>query len=62
STYALTNLTLPYALTLAEQGLREAVRSDRALAQGVNTYGGSCTYEPVCQAHGLEYTPIEKML
>jgi len=62
STYALTNLTLPFALTLAEQGLKEAVMSDPALAQGVNTYAGSCTYEPVCEAHDLEFMPLEKLL
>ena len=62
STYALTNLTLPFALTLAEQGLKESVMADPALAQGVNTYAGSCTYEPVCEALDLEYTPLEKLL
>jgi alanine dehydrogenase len=36
STYALTNVTLPYALTIAEKGLEEAVRSDPVLAGGVN--------------------------
>jgi alanine dehydrogenase len=62
STYALTNLTLPFALTLAERGLKEAVLADSALAQGVNTYAGSCTYEPVSEAHDLECIPVEKLL
>jgi alanine dehydrogenase len=62
STYALTNLTLPYALTLAERGLNEAVSSDPALAKGVNTHRGSCTYEPVCRAHGLEYEALDSLL
>jgi alanine dehydrogenase len=62
STYALTNLTLPYALTLAERGLNEAVASDPALGKGVNTHRGSCTYEPVCRAHGLEYEALDSLL
>ncbi|MGH2697666.1 MAG: alanine dehydrogenase [Actinomycetota bacterium] len=62
STYALTNLTVPYAVTLAQRGLTEAVASYPALARGVNTHRGSCTYEPVCRAHGLEYTPLDRLL
>ena len=41
STYALTNVTLPYALELANRGWREALRADPALAKGLNTHGGS---------------------
>ena len=40
STYALTNVTLPYALAIATHGLEDAVRADPALALGVNVYGG----------------------
>ena len=43
STYALTNVTLPYALAIAEHGLEDAVRADPALAGGVNAYGGQLT-------------------
>jgi alanine dehydrogenase len=59
STYALCNATLPYAVHLAEKGFAEAVRSDPALARGVNTFGGAVVYEPVAEAHGLEYVPLE---
>ena len=45
STYALTNVTLPYASAIAEKGLEEAVRSDPVLAGGVNVLGGSVTNE-----------------
>ena len=62
STYALTNLTLPYVTTLAEQGLEHAVRVDPALARGVNTYRGECVYQPVAEAHGLAFTPLDELL
>ena len=54
STYALTNVTLPYALAIAERGLDDAVRADSALARGVNTYGGQLVNAPVGEAHALE--------
>ena len=58
STYALTNVTLPYALAIAERGLEEALRADPALAPGLNTYGGTLTNGPVAEAHDLEWTPV----
>ena len=58
STYALTNVTLPYALAIAERGLEEALRADPALAPGLNTYGGILTNGPVAEAHDLEWTPV----
>jgi alanine dehydrogenase len=62
STYALTNVTLPYALELANFGWREALRRDRALALGLNTYDGQVTYGPVAQAHGLPAVALEEVL
>jgi alanine dehydrogenase len=62
STYALTNATLPYVVQLADLGFEEAVRQDPALALGVNTLKGHVTYEPVAEAHGLEYTPLDKLI
>jgi alanine dehydrogenase len=53
STYALTNVTLPYALELANRGWREAMRADPALALGLNVHHGQVTYGPVAEAHGL---------
>ncbi|GAB3492856.1 alanine dehydrogenase [Flexivirga lutea] len=55
STWALTNATLPYVVKLAAQGWRAALRSDPALARGLNTYAGDVVCEPVAQAHGIEY-------
>ncbi|HEY7143790.1 MAG TPA: alanine dehydrogenase, partial [Streptosporangiaceae bacterium] len=62
STYALTNVTLPYALELANHGWREALRKDRALALGLNTFDGHVTYGPVADAHGLSCVKLEEVL
>jgi alanine dehydrogenase len=62
STYALSNVTLPYAQKLADQGFAAAVRSDRALAKGVNAYAGRITYGAVADAFGLPHTPLQELL
>src|SRR5687768_12889369 len=62
STYALTNVTLPYALELANRGWRDALQADPALAKGLNTYGGEVTYGPVAEAHGMKHLPLETVL
>ncbi|MFF5181963.1 alanine dehydrogenase [Micromonospora sp. NPDC000316] len=62
STYALTNVTLPYALELANQGWREALRRDSALALGLNTHDGRVTYGPVAEAHGMDVLPLADAL
>ena len=62
STYALTNVTLPYALAIAADGLETAVRADPALAAGVNVYGGSLTNDGVAEAHDLEHVALETLI
>jgi alanine dehydrogenase len=62
STKALTNATLPYAESIADHGLAEAVARDAALARGVNVMDGKVTYEAVADAHGLDYQPLEDVL
>ncbi len=62
STAALANATLPYALSLANHGWRDAVRHDAALAEGVNVVGGQLTYGPVAEAHGLSATALGDLL
>jgi alanine dehydrogenase len=62
STYALTNVTLPYALELANLGWREALRTDAALLLGLHTHEGALTIEPVAEAHGLPWTAPEQVL
>lgn len=52
STYALTNATLPYALSLANLGWEAAIAKDSALAKGLNVHAGKITYEAVAVAHG----------
>ncbi|MBB6344260.1 alanine dehydrogenase [Nonomuraea muscovyensis] len=62
STYALTNVTLPYALAIADLGWRRALVADTALARGLNTHEGHLTSRPVAEAHLLEWVPIEEVL
>jgi alanine dehydrogenase len=62
STYALTNVTIPYAETIANRGWREAVTADPALAGGVNVVDGAITCEPVAEAHDLAYLPLADVL
>jgi alanine dehydrogenase len=62
STYALTNVTLPYAELIADHGIREAIARSRALARGVNVFEGKLTYEAVAEAHGLDYSPLDQVL
>ncbi|MFD0885581.1 alanine dehydrogenase, partial [Streptosporangium algeriense] len=62
STYALTNVTLPYVLAIADLGWRQALREDPVLAPGLNTHEGHLTNRPVAEAHGLESVPLERIL
>ncbi|MBW3638781.1 MAG: alanine dehydrogenase [Actinobacteria bacterium] len=62
STYALTNVTLPYAVAIADHGLRAAVEADTSLARGVNTAGGQLVYAPVAEAHGLPVADLREVL
>lgn len=54
STYALTNVTLRYAVALANLGVKDAIEADAALSSGVNVMGGKVTHRSVSDAHGLE--------
>ncbi len=62
STYALTNVTLPYALRIATLGLEEAIRTDPALAGGVNVFDGHLTNEGVAQAHAMEHVALDDLV
>jgi alanine dehydrogenase len=57
STYALTNVTLPYALQLANKGVERAVKENPALAAGVNIKAGQVTNAAVAETFGLECVP-----
>jgi len=62
STYALSNVTLPYAIKLANNGFARAVAGDPALAKGTNTYAGHITCWGVAEAFNLPRTSLEKLL
>jgi alanine dehydrogenase len=62
STYALANVTLPYAVELADLGWREALAADPALALGLNTHDGQITYGPVADAHGWASVELDEVL
>jgi alanine dehydrogenase len=62
STYALTNVTLPYVLEIANKGWRQALNQDPAFALGLNTHEGSITCPPVAEAHGLPSVPLAEVL
>ena len=59
STYALTNVTLKYALMLANLGWKEAVSKDPALYKGVNLSHGKLTYRAVAEDLGLPYEALK---
>ena len=58
STYALTNATLPYAVALATQGVRNATTTEPELAHGVNTVAGTVVNEAVADALGVPATEL----
>ncbi|OCS82858.1 alanine dehydrogenase [Caryophanon tenue] len=62
STIGLTNVTLPYALLLANVGVKQAITQNNALYKGVNVAGGFVTYEAVATALGYDYMPAEHVI
>ncbi|HEX2318841.1 MAG TPA: alanine dehydrogenase [Streptosporangiaceae bacterium] len=62
STYALTNVTMPFAIEIANRGWQEALRADPSFAPGLNTHDGVVTCQPVAEAHGMSWTPLADVL
>jgi alanine dehydrogenase len=62
STKALTNVTLPYALEIADKGYEKAAKENPEIAKGINILKGKVTYKAVAEAFGLEYYPVEALL
>jgi alanine dehydrogenase len=62
STFALNNVTLPFARRLADHGWKAAMQADPHLANGLNVHEGHVTNEAVAQALGLPYTPVAEFL
>jgi alanine dehydrogenase len=58
STYALCNVTLPYVLRLANQGLEKLTTADRGFAHAVNLHAGTVTNEAVATTFGLPWKPF----
>jgi len=61
STFALTNVTLPYAIKLANLGVEKAVANDLPLQRGINTHRGFLTNEPVALAQKRKFTAYESI-
>ena len=57
STFALCNVTLPYALQLANKGVVEAAKCSQQIATAINTYEGEVTNRPVAETFDLPYSP-----
>lgn len=62
STIALTNATLPYAISLAANGWKKACSEDKALRKGLNVVNGKIVYKGVSDAWGLPYFQVEEVL
>jgi alanine dehydrogenase len=62
STWALSNATLPYVVSIASRGWRDALRSDASLARGLNAHGGELGCQPVGSAHGLPVRGLDEFL
>lgn len=62
STYALTGVTLKYLLDIANKGPVEAMKQDKALLLGLNTYDGYCTYKPVADDLSVAYKAPQELL
>ncbi|WP_242222336.1 alanine dehydrogenase [Bacillus cereus group sp. BfR-BA-01380] len=62
STLALTNVTVPYAVQIANKGYKKACLENTALLKGINALDGYVTFEAVAEAHGVEYKAAKELL
>ncbi len=62
STYALTNVTIPYAVELANKGYKRALRENAYLAKGLNICDGEITYQAVAEAFDMKYSKVSEHL
>lgn len=62
STLALTNVTVPYGVQIANKGWRQAAVENDALAKGINCVDGIVTYRAVAEALGYSHTPVITLL
>ncbi|MCC5908141.1 MAG: alanine dehydrogenase [Balneolaceae bacterium] len=61
STLGLTNVTLPYAVQIANKGWRKAMKEDPELKMGLNIASGKIVYKDVARAFDMEYTPVQEV-
>lgn len=62
STLALTNVTVPYAVQIANQGYKQACLNNSALLKGINVLDGYVTFKAVAEAHGVDYKGAKELL
>jgi len=62
STFALTNVTLPYTLQIANKGIKRALEDNPMLAKGLNVMGGKITCKAIAQDLGYKYYPLQDLL
>lgn len=62
STFALTNVTIDYALEIADKGYKKALTDNKALRKGLNVINGHLTFKAVAEGHNLPYTAVEELL
>lgn len=62
ATIGLTNVTVPYALQIANKGYRQAALDNEALLKGINTLEGYVTYQAVAEAHDLAFEDAQTLL
>jgi len=62
STFALANVTLPYALDIANKGIKRAAEEDPALAMGVNVCGGNITHPGLAGSVGCDWVDVADAL
>jgi alanine dehydrogenase len=59
---ALTNATLPYALAIANQGWKKALRENNEIKRGANVVQGNVTHKGVAEALNFRYTPVDELV
>jgi alanine dehydrogenase len=62
STFGLTNVTIPYAVQIANKGIKQAVSDNNALSKGVNVANGFVTYEAVARELNYSYVPVDQAM
>ncbi len=62
ATYALTNVSLPYILEIAEKGISQTIKEEPSFGKGIYTHAGYCTNKNIAEIFNVEYKKIEELL